>query len=262
MKIPSTRVVVPNLFTLGATFCGISALWLAFEAKGADDFYLATTLIPLACFLDGLDGRVARMLNGETKFGMELDSLSDAITFGVAPGFLLYAWALKPYELGGLFVAFVFAAAAMVRLARFNVQTADPARGNRYFTGLPAPMGGMGIAALIAFQIEVFDRSEALDRERPYLAAYAVLLAVLMVSEVPFRTFKDVRMTGRVKATIGAILAMVVVVGLWQGFMISLSLVHTVYLVTGLVAALFVRRGAADGASMVATDTEDDDEGV
>jgi CDP-diacylglycerol--serine O-phosphatidyltransferase len=262
MKIPSTRVVVPNLFTLGATFCGISALWLAFEAKSADDFYLATTLIPLACFLDGLDGRVARMLNGETKFGMELDSLSDAITFGVAPGFLLYAWALKPYELGGLFVAFVFAAAAMVRLARFNVQTADPARSNRYFTGLPAPMGGMGIAAIIAFQIEVFDRSEALDRERPFLAAYAVLLAVLMVSEVPFRTFKDVRMTGQVKATIGVILAAVVVVGLWQGFMISLSLVHTVYLVTGLAAALFAGRGSADEAGIVATDTEEDDDGV
>ena len=262
MKIPSTRVVVPNLFTLGATFCGISALWLAFEAKGADDFYLATTLIPLACFLDGLDGRVARMLNGETKFGMELDSLSDAITFGVAPGFLLYAWALKPYELGGLFVAFVFAAAAMVRLARFNVQTADPARGNRYFTGLPAPMGGMGIAAIIAFQIEVFDRSSALDRERPFLAAYAVLLAVLMVSEVPFRTFKDVRLTGSVKVTVGAILAAVVVVGMWQGFMISLSLVHTVYLVTGLAAALWGLRGAADGAGKGATESEGDEDSV
>ena len=262
MKSPSTRVVVPNLFTLGATFCGISALWLAFEAKSADDFYLATTLIPLACFLDGLDGRVARMLNGETKFGMELDSLSDAITFGVAPGFLLYAWALKPYELGGLFVAFAFAAAAMVRLARFNVQAEDPARGNRYFTGLPAPMGGMGIAALIAFQIEVFDRGEALDHERPYLAAYAVLLAVLMVSEVPFRTFKDVRMTAGVKVTIGAVLAAVVAVGLWQGFMISLSLVHTVYLVTGLGAALLGLRVAAPGSGAVVSDTEEEDESV
>ena len=228
MKIPSTRVVVPNLFTLGATFCGISALWLAFEAKSADDFYLATTLIPLACFLDGLDGRVARMLNGETKFGMELDSLSDAITFGVAPGFLLYAWALKPYELGGLFVAFAFAAAAMVRLARFNVQAEDPARGNRYFTGLPAPMGGM----------------------------------VLMVSEVPFRTFKDVRMTAGVKVTIGAVLAAVVAVGLWQGFMISLSLVHTVYLVTGLGAALLGLRVAAPGSGAVVSDTEEEDESV
>lgn len=261
MKIPSTRVVVPNLFTLGATFCGISALWLAFEAKGADDFYLATTLIPLACFLDGLDGRVARMLNGETKFGMELDSLSDAITFGVAPGFLLYAWALKPYELGGLFVAFLFAAAAMVRLARFNVQTSDPARGNRYFTGLPAPMGGMGLASIIALQIEVFDRSEALGHERPYLAAYAVLLAVLMVSEVPFRTFKDVRMTGQVKLTLAAVLAAIVVVGIWQGFMISLSLVHTVYLVTGLAAALVGRfRGpAAAGVEAAAEGDEDED---
>jgi phosphatidylserine synthase len=83
-----------------------------------------------------------------------------------------------------------------------------------------------------------------------------------MVSEVPFRTFKDVRMTGRVKATLGAALAAVVVVGLWQGFMISLSLVHTVYLVTGLVAALFVRRGTAAPAGMVGIDTEEDDEGA
>lgn len=263
MKIPSTRVVVPNLFTLGATFCGISALWLAFEQQGADDFYLATTLIPLACFLDGLDGRVARMLNGETKFGMELDSLSDAITFGVAPGFLLYAWALKSYELGGLFVAFLFAAGAMVRLARFNVQTADPSRSNRYFTGLPAPMGGMGIAAIIAMQIEVFDRSEALAVERPYLAAYAVLLALLMVSEVPFRTFKDVRMTGQVKLTLAGILAAIVVVGFWQGFMIALSLVHTVYLVTGLAAAVVgrIRGGASSAASAGASESDEDTEG-
>lgn len=264
MKIPSTRVVVPNLFTLGATFCGISALWLAFEAKVADDFYLATTLIPLACVLDGLDGRVARMLQGETKFGMELDSLSDAITFGVAPGFLLYAWALKSFELGGLFVAFLFAAAAMVRLARFNVQTADPTKGNRYFTGLPAPMGGMGLASIIAFQIEVFDRSEALPAEQPWLAAYAVLLAALMVSEVPFRTFKDVRMTRQVKATLGGVLAAIIVVGVWQGFMISLSIVHSVYLVTGLGAAVFAKIRGERAASTPSGETLEleDEEGA
>lgn len=259
MKIPSTRVVVPNLFTLGATFCGISALWLAFEAKVADDFYLATTLIPLACVLDGLDGRVARMLQGETKFGMELDSLSDAITFGVAPGFLLYAWALKSFELGGLFVAFLFAAAAMVRLARFNVQTADPTKGNRYFTGLPAPMGGMGLASIIALQIEVFDRSEALPGERAWLAGYAVLLALLMVSEVPFRTFKDVRMSGPVKATLAGVLAAIVVVGIWQGFMISLSIVHTIYLVTGLGAALVAKVRGPSEAHQTSVEADEDE---
>jgi phosphatidylserine synthase len=115
---------------------------------------------------------------------------------------------------------------------------------------------------IIALQIEVFGRSAALDHERPFLAAYAVLLAFLMVSEVPFRTFKDVRMTGSVKATLGAVLVAVVAVGLWQGFMISLSLVHTVYLLTGLGAALFGRRVAASGAGAVVSDPEEEDEGV
>jgi CDP-diacylglycerol--serine O-phosphatidyltransferase len=266
MKIPSTRVVVPNLFTLAATFCGISVLWLSMGAESPADFYLACTLIPLACILDGFDGRVARMLHGETKFGMELDSLSDAITFGVAPAFVLYAWALKPYGFAGLCVTFVFAAAAMLRLARFNVQSEKPNKGNRYFTGLPAPMGGMGIASIIALQVAVLDRDIATDAERPYLAIYALLLAVLMVSEVPFRTFKDFRLTRANRLLLAAVLASVVIVGLYHGFMVALAIAHMVYLSTGLAGTavregrrLLVAGGVGNRNQSVVLDDEDDD---
>ena len=262
MKVPSPRVMLPNMFTLAATLCGFSVMWLTMNADSPSDYLTAATLIPLACILDGFDGRIARMVHGETKFGMELDSLSDAVTFGVAPAFMLYGWALKPYGFAGLLIAFAFGAASMMRLARFNVQTADPAKGNRYFTGLPAPMGGLGIASVIAMQVVLMDRPAVTAFQRPFLAGYAVLLALLMVSEVPFRTFKDVRLTPRVRLLLVAIVACVVLVSVDTHVMVPLAALHALYLTTGLAGSAIRqtrrRAVAATQRGGVVIDEDDD----
>ena len=148
ITIPSPRYILPNLFTLSATFCGFAAIWLGAEAESGEQFYAAAALIAFAVFLDGFDGRVARMVNAETKIGVQLDSLSDFLTFGVAPAVLAYAWGLEAFGVGGLLIAFLFAAGAMLRLARFNVE-AEEVSGpgpSRYFRGLPAPMAGMTVS--------------------------------------------------------------------------------------------------------------------
>jgi CDP-diacylglycerol--serine O-phosphatidyltransferase len=197
ISIPPVRYILPNLFTLGSAFCGFALIWLAFSATEAADFYRAAALIPLACFLDGFDGRVARMVKGESRFGAQLDSLSDFATFGVAPAFLVYVWALQPLGTAGLIVAFIFASASMIRLARFNVAAEEDVHGPpaRYFQGLPAPMGGNAIASIVAFEAGFLGRDESPASAQLAIVALVLLLAMLMVSNVPFRTFKDVRMT-------------------------------------------------------------------
>jgi CDP-diacylglycerol--serine O-phosphatidyltransferase len=243
LTIPPARYLLPGLFTLASTFCGFAVLVLAATADSADDYYRAAILIPLACLLDGFDGRVARLLHGESRLGAQLDSLSDLATFGIAPAFLLWSWALQPLGGLGIGVAFAFVAASMTRLARFNVIDAEPHDGHvaRYFTGLPAPMGGNALATLVALEAGFLGRAVSSGPAAGWIAALVVLIALLMVSNVPFRTFKDLRMTplnrllvaGAIAATVGVSLAVdlmvAVAIGLagYIGLTLSTAVVRT-----------------------------------
>ena len=149
LTLPPAKYVIPNLVTLSASLCGFVSLWMASQATSAAEFYTAASLIAFAVFLDGFDGRVARMLNAQTKMGGQLDSFSDFLTFGVSPAVLIYAWGLRPLGFAGLLIAFLFAASVMVRLARFNVEAETKGGASRFFTGLPSPMGGLAVAALV-----------------------------------------------------------------------------------------------------------------
>ena len=136
------RTLVPNVITLLALCAGLTAIRLALEGR----LELALGAIVFAAMLDAVDGRVARMIKGTSRFGAELDSLADFFNFGVAPGLILYFWGLK--ELGniGWIAAMVFAICAALRLARFNVQIEDPNRpawAGNFFTGVPAPAGAI-----------------------------------------------------------------------------------------------------------------------
>src|SRR5215467_12328864 len=142
-QIP-VRTLVPNLITLLALCAGLTAIRLAFEQK----LEWALAAIVFAAVLDGIDGRVARLIRGQSRFGAELDSLADFVNFGVAPGVVLYFWGLD--ELGniGWIAAMVFAICAALRLARFNVAIDDtnrPAWAANYFTGVPAPAGAITV---------------------------------------------------------------------------------------------------------------------
>src|SRR5882757_7330831 len=138
------RMLLPNMITLLALCAGLTAIRLAFEQR----LEWALAAIVFAAALDGIDGRVARMLKGQSKFGAELDSLADFVNFGCAPGLILYLWQL--HELGnvGWIAAMVFAICAALRLARFNVMIDDPnkpAWAADFFTGIPAPAGAITV---------------------------------------------------------------------------------------------------------------------
>lgn len=187
--------VLPNLFTVTGIFCGFYAIVLASGAGGAAQLKRACLAIFFAIFFDMADGRVARLTRTQSAFGVQLDSLADVISFGVAPAVLLYRWSLTPWGLGGTALAFVYVACGAIRLARFNViaERGDE-HGGRFFIGLPIPLA----AGLIASSILVQQRLTGAGTPRVGRGAVlGLLLAGLMVSSVRYRTFKQTRPTPR-----------------------------------------------------------------
>lgn len=188
--------LLPNLLTTGAMFGGFYAVVAAMQGK----FEAAAIAVFIAMILDGLDGRVARMTNTQTEFGAQYDSLSDLISFGVAPGLVMYQWALVNLQsLGvawgkaGWLAAFVYVACAALRLARFNTQIGKVDK--RFFVGLPSPAA----AAVMVGMVWVFHDLEVTGRN-VQIPAFMLTLAVglLMVSNVSFYSFKDFDLRNRV----------------------------------------------------------------
>ncbi|HEY7844722.1 MAG TPA: CDP-diacylglycerol--serine O-phosphatidyltransferase [Bradyrhizobium sp.] len=182
------RMLVPNFITLLAICAGLTAIRLSTEGR----MELAVAAIVFAAVLDGLDGRVARMIKGQSKFGAELDSLADFVNFGVAPGLILYFWQLHELNNGGWIAAMVFAISGGLRLARFNASMDDPNKppfASNYFTGVPAPAGAVTalLPVYLAF-LGVFTLPATVT------AVYTLLVAFLMVSRLPVYSGKSVRM--------------------------------------------------------------------
>ncbi|TVR01442.1 MAG: CDP-diacylglycerol--serine O-phosphatidyltransferase [Deltaproteobacteria bacterium] len=242
MRIPERRYILPNLFTLGATFCGFTVIWMSHQAATAREFYLAATLLPLAVLLDGFDGRVARMVGGESRFGVQMDSLSDFLAFGVAPAVLVYCWALHALGFAGLLLAFLFAAGAMIRLARFNVQAEEDGGSSAYFTGLPAPMAGVSLGGLVALDTGLLGREAVSPEALLPISLFVVIMAFLMVSEVPFRTYKDLRLTAGVRLVLATVVTAVVLIAAVADFMFALSLALFLYVLGGVYRSLRLRR--------------------
>ena len=180
------RTLLPNLITLLALCAGLTGIRLAFEGK----LELALGAIIFAALLDGIDGRVARLIKGQSKFGAELDSLADFVNFGCAPGLILYLWGLNELGNVGWIAAMVFAICGALRLARFNVMIDDPNKplwAGNFFTGVPAPAGA--ICVLLPIYITLLGG--------PKIAAtaaflYTLAIAFLMVSRLPVFSGKRV----------------------------------------------------------------------
>src|SRR5665811_2249726 len=182
------RMLVPNVITLLAICAGLTAIRLSTEGR----MELAVAAIVFAAVLDGLDGRVARMIKGQSKFGAELDSLADFVNFGVAPGLILYFWQLHELHNGGWIAAMVFAISGGLRLARFNATMDDPnkpAFAVNFFTGVPAPAGAITVLLPIYLAFLGLPRPPAM-----LTALYTLLIAFLMVSRLPVFSGKTVRM--------------------------------------------------------------------
>ncbi|MDD5392614.1 MAG: CDP-diacylglycerol--serine O-phosphatidyltransferase [Thiothrix sp.] len=188
--------LLPNLLTTGAMFCGFYAIVAAMQGK----FEAASIAVFIAMILDGLDGRVARMTNTQSEFGAQYDSLADLISFGVAPGLVMYQWALVHLQSYGVawgkagwLAAFVYVACAALRLARFNVQIGKVDK--RFFVGLPSPAA----AALVVGMVWVFNDLAMTGRNLQMPALFLTLAAgLLMVSNVSFYSFKDLDLRNRV----------------------------------------------------------------
>jgi CDP-diacylglycerol--serine O-phosphatidyltransferase len=182
------RMLVPNVITLLAICAGLTAIRLSTEGR----MELAVAAIVFAAALDGIDGRVARLIKGQSKFGAELDSLADFVNFGVAPGLILYFWQLHELHNGGWIAAMVFAISGGLRLARFNATIDDPnkpAFAANFFTGVPAPAGAITVLLPIYLAFLGLPVPPV-----PLIALYTLLIAVLMVSRLPVFSGKTIRM--------------------------------------------------------------------
>src|SRR5712672_3779891 len=182
------RMLVPHFITLLAICAGWTAIRLSTERR----MELAVAAIVFAAILDGVDGRVARMIKGQSKFGAELDSLADFVNFGVAPGLMLYFWQLHELGNAGWIAAMVFAISGGLRLARFNATMDDPnkpAFAANYFTGVPAPAGAILVLLPVYLAFLGVPMPPA-----TLTAIYTLLIGFLMVSRLPVFSGKTVRM--------------------------------------------------------------------
>ena len=205
-------MLVPNVITLLAICAGLTAIRLSTEGR----MELALAAIVFAAALDGIDGRVARMIKGQSKFGAELDSLADFVNFGVAPGLILYFWQLHDLNNVGWIAAMIFAISGGLRLARFNATMDDPNRpafAGNYFTGVPAPAGA--ICVLLPIYLSFL----GLPTMPPTLtASYTLLIAFLMVSRLPVFSGKLIGTRVRPDMVLPVFVAVVLFIALLIGY--------------------------------------------
>jgi CDP-diacylglycerol--serine O-phosphatidyltransferase len=175
--------LLPNTITLCGMFAGFYAILSAINGN----FLHAAWAIVIANIFDGLDGWIARLTNTTTRFGIELDSLSDLVAFGVAPAIMIYKWALIPFGKLGWAAAFLFVACGALRLARFNVQTGAP--GSKAFKGMPIPGAATIIASIVIFYYEFWT---GIPEKNIFFPVITILLSLLMVSTLRYHGLKEV----------------------------------------------------------------------
>jgi CDP-diacylglycerol---serine O-phosphatidyltransferase len=224
--------LLPNLFTTGALFSGFYAMTSAINHH----FEAAAVAIFIAMILDGLDGRVARLTNTQSEFGVQYDSLSDMLSFAVAPGLVMYLWAFSSLGKLGLFAAFVHTAGGALRLARFNtqVETAD----KRYFQGLPSPAAAAILAGFMWMSLEYqYD----IDSIKYLVLLLTVCTGLLMVSNFRYSSFKEIDLKGKVPFVM-AIAVMLGIAFIMAQPQTMLFLLFLLYAISGPVITLVLRR--------------------
>lgn len=184
--------IIPNLVTTANLYCGFTSITSAIR----QDFTTAAWFIVAAAIFDALDGRVARLAKATSKFGVEYDSLSDLVSFGMAPGLLLYTWALEPYGRLGALASFLYVCCAALRLARFNVNTETVSKA--FFQGVASPIAAGAVATFVIFNAATDLPGEGGWVPRETIALIeALALGSLMVSNVPFPSFKELNWRSR-----------------------------------------------------------------
>lgn len=227
----------PNWFTSASLFCGMYGIVLATGVEGEPNFYRASLMILFAAVFDMLDGRVARMTGRGTDFGIQLDSLADMVSFGIAPAVLLYAWGVHSLGTVGLVGAFVFALCGAFRLARFNCG----ADGNKdeLSTGLTITMAGATVAAAVMAHAA----SGRTMVEHPWnVWVLSMILGFLMVSEVPYRSAKSFKLSREQMMGLALSFGIVLAIAVKYRFPTAFISVLGAYVLSGPLEAMFRRR--------------------
>ena len=192
-----TRYLLPNILTLGGVCLGISSIKFSIDGN----YSLAVIFILLAAILDALDGRIARLIKGTSEFGKELDSLTDFVSFGIAPVFILYFWELNNYGKLGWAITLIYSVCCVLRLARFNLTKIDdqPLWKSNYFEGVPSPAGGILILMPLIFELADLNLNFNIKNLTPY---FTILIAILMVSKIPTLSLKKISISPKATAFI------------------------------------------------------------
>jgi CDP-diacylglycerol--serine O-phosphatidyltransferase len=245
--------ILPNLFTLAALFGGFYAIVMAMNQR----FDLAAIGVFCAMVLDSLDGRVARMTNTQSAFGEQMDSLSDMVSFGAAPALIVYEWALKGMGKLGWIAAFVYCAAAALRLARFNVNVGVVDK--RFFQGLPSPAAAALVMGFIWLMDDVGYQG---FREGPWLGwvalGFTLYAGLTMVTNVPFYSFKDVHL----KKSVPFIVTVAIALGLALVAYHPPTVLFALFVIYGLsgYGMYIYKRRKGRPVSVIATSTDEPDE--
>ncbi|MBN2752173.1 MAG: CDP-diacylglycerol--serine O-phosphatidyltransferase [Rhodospirillaceae bacterium] len=266
--IPGTRrrpirslpfnVIIPNVLTLFALSSGVTAIRFGIEER----WERAVIALILAAILDGLDGRIARLLRGTSKFGAELDSLSDIICFGVAPAIILHQFAMHGSAGFGWALCLCYAVCCALRLARFNTmigETDQPAWAYNYFTGVPAPAAALVVSIPLILSNE-FEHS--IFSHASVVGAFLVGASLLMVSRIPTFSFKKGRIPVR------GVLPLLLLIGVLAAFLVTqpwitlagLGLIYLGSIPVSIVA--YRRRAAAEAAGVMEEEDDDFDVGL
>ena len=227
-----TRYLLPNILTLAGVCLGISSMKFSIDGN----FALAVTLILLAAILDALDGRIARLIKGTSDFGKELDSLTDFVSFGIAPVFILYFWELNNYGKLGWAITLIYSVCCVLRLARFNLTKISETEiwKNNFFEGVPSPAGGLLILIPLIYELTSLDIGLEIKKFTPYLT---VLIAILLVSKIPTFALKKISISS--KATVFLLLSIgIIFIALLFYTFETLLIFGIIYLISIPVSAI------------------------
>ena len=188
VETKKTRYILPNILTIAGVCLGISSIKFSLDSN----FSMAVIFITLAAILDALDGRIARLIKGTTDFGKELDSLTDFVSFGIAPAFIVYFWELNKYGKLGWAITLIYSVCCVLRLARFNLTKFKPEESwkQNYFEGVPSPLGALLILSPLVF--ELTDINYLLSKNY-FVPVFTLIIAILLISKIPTYSFKKIK---------------------------------------------------------------------
>ena len=247
-----TRYLLPNILTLGGVCLGISSIKFSIDGN----FSLAVTLILFASILDALDGRIARLIKGTSDFGKELDSLTDFVSFGIAPVFILYFWELNNYGKLGWAIALIYSVCCVIRLARFNLTKVDTHQEwkNNFFEGVPSPAGGLLILIPLVYELSDFTFDINIRALTPYLT---ILIALLLVSKTPTLSLKKISISSNTTIFLLLGIGMIFIALLFYTFE-TLLIFSAIYLISLPISILIFKKQQKKNSLKISDEDHED----